>query len=387
MNSRYPKPSICFVALKAYNLLSGRKDIKHTGGAEVQQVRIASWLVQKGYSVSFVTLDHGQPNGIEINGIKVFKSYAKQDGIRGLRFVHPRWSRLWAAMTCADADVYYQRGPECETGQVALWCYLNRKKFIFAAANAVCCNPHLLASEPLIERVLYRIGIKLAHAVTAQTVTQQDLLLQNMYIKSVLVRNCGWTLTDEYLSKKAPNNPGTLQVLWIGRINEQKRLELLLDVAEQCPEIMFDIVGAANVDSNYAASMIKRATQISNVKLHNWVPYAEIPKYYQNCHILCCTSEYEGFPNTFLEAWAQGIPVISTVDPDNVIVSNGLGFLAKDVEGIVACLKKITQSGETWLKLSKAAQQYYILNHTPEVCLPKFERMLLEVTGFEVNPT
>ena len=115
---RNPKPSICFVALNAYNVLSSRKDIKHTGGAEVQQMQIASWLMNQGYSVSFVTLDHGQPDDVDIDGTRVFKAYAREDGIRGLRFIYPRWSGLWAAMARADADVYYQRGPECETGQV-----------------------------------------------------------------------------------------------------------------------------------------------------------------------------------------------------------------------------------------------------------------------------
>jgi len=102
-------------------------------------------------------------------------------------------------------------------------------------------------------------------------------------------------------------------------------------------------------------------------------------RFYQPCSILCCTSAYEGFPNTFLEAWAIGMPVVSTFDPDGVIVSNGLGWVAQNIEGIVACLRKIIQSPKIWRKASKAAKQYYLANHTPEVCLPRFEQLLLKV--------
>lgn len=374
------KPKICFVALKAYNVLSGRKQIRHVGGAEVQQVRIADWLVGKGYSVSFITLDHGQPDGIDIDGIRVFKAYAWEGGVRGLRFVHPRWSGLCRAMTRANADVYYQRCAGNETGQVALWCYLHRRRFIFAAANDSDCAPSLYALQSWIEKGLYRTGLKLAHTITAQTETQREMLRKNMGVESVLVRNSGWnTAADISRDQKATIQSSSVSVLWVGRIAEQKRFEWLLDVAEQCPAIIFDVVGGPSTNSQYASSLIDRAANISNVKMHWWVPHADTARYFQGCRALCCTSAHEGFPNTFLEAWSLGIPVVSTVDPDHVIESNGLGFVAHDVEEIVVFLRKLIRSPDTWLKTSSAARQYYLDNHTPEVCLPRLERLILNV--------
>jgi len=376
------KPRICFVALKAYDLLSQHRDVSHMGGAEVQQARIASWLLCRGYAVSFVTLDHGQPDGINVGGITVWKAYAERDGLPGLRFVHPRWSGLWAALTRAQADVYYQRGAGNETGQVALWCRLHGRKFIFAVASDPDCVPLLRELKSWREKVLCRIGLRLADGMTVQTSTQQHLLPQSVRAKAVLVRNCGW---DEAIRSSAElavtADFRVIRVLWVGRISREKRLEWLLDVAERCPDIAFDVVGAANTESDYALSLAQRAAASPNVKMHGRVPHAEMAGYYRSCHFLCCTSVFEGFPNTFLEAWSLGIPVISTFDPDGAIAEHGLGWVARDVEEIVRCLRGAAQSPETWHEASQACRKHYLAYHTPQTCLPAMEHLLLKLAG------
>lgn len=373
-------PSICFVALNAYNVLSGQNGIQHIGGAEVQQVRIASWLAQRGYPVSFITLDHGQPDGIDLGGIRVFKAYAKDTGIRCLRYFHPRWSGLCRAMTRADAGIYYQRGPECETGQVGLWCRLHGRRFIFGAANAVNCNQHLLSGESWRDRYLYRVGVRQADVIIAQTEQQQQQFRENMGRSSVLVRSCGWNLVDSPSARMSPpSSEATMRVVWVGRISPVKRFEWLLDAAERCPDMVFDVVGAANAESGYASSLIARAAATANVRMHGRIPHSEMPDYYRRCSVLCCTSAYEGFPNTFLEAWSLGIPVVSTFDPDGLIASKGLGLVARDVQEIVASLRQMSRSAELWTMASTSAVAHFRDHHTPEVCLPQFERVLLDL--------
>jgi len=375
------RPSICFVALNAYNVLAGAGDVNHTGGAEVQQFQIASWLVDQGYLVSFVTLDHGQPDGVIIRGIKIYKAYIKGCGIRGLRFFYPRWTGLWAAMARAKADVYYQRGAESETGQVALWCHVHGRKFIFAAASDPDCNPSLSIMGSWRERQLYFTGLRLANAVTAQTTSQLKAMRDNLGIESILVPNCRLYPTGApSLEQHWQSNPKMFRVLWVGRISKEKRFEWLLDVAEQCPGIQFEVVGAPKDRSIYGLPLMQRAARYSNVKMHGRVPYKGIVKYYHRCHILCCTSRYEGFPNTFLEAWSIGLPVVSTFDPDGVIEANGLGWVAHDVEAIVAYLREAVQSPKIRFRASLAAERYYSTNHKPEACLPTLERLILRLT-------
>jgi len=74
------------------------------------------------------------------------------------------------------------------------------------------------------------------------------------------------------------------------------------------PEITFDVVGAANTSSDYASAVMEGAAGIPNVKTHGRVLHAHMVQYYRSCRALCCTSAYEGFPNTFVEAWSLACP-------------------------------------------------------------------------------
>ena len=182
----------------------------------------------------------------------------------------------------------------------------------------------------------------------------------------------------EDLNSEPPTVPPH-RVLWVGRFSKEKRLEWLLDVAEQRPDIGFDILGAANTNSRYSRELFDRATEIPNVNTIGRVSHSQVAKHYRGCKVLCCTSVYEGFPNTFLEAWSLGIPVVSTFDPDGIIERFGLGWTASSVTELTDRLQTALDSPEQWLAASQAARSYYLENHSLDACLAKFERFFCEV--------
>ena len=100
-------PSICFIGLKCYDLLSGAKTLKYIGGIENQLVLLGRGLAKRGFPVSFVTYDQGQPDGVAHDGVRVYKAFKHGEGIRFLRFVYPRWTKLRSALSHAAADIYY----------------------------------------------------------------------------------------------------------------------------------------------------------------------------------------------------------------------------------------------------------------------------------------
>jgi len=333
--------------------------------------------------VSMITWDEGQEENVAIGGVHVLRMCTRDAGVKGLRFFWPKWTSLCRAMRRANADIYYYNCGDLGLGQVAMWCRRHGRKLVYSVASDPACNPDLPLLKPLRERILYRYGLRNVDSVVVQTRHQQQMLRGGFGVDSTVIPMPCEGLHEADDTCMGASREECARVLWAGRISREKRFEWLLDIAERCPRITFDVLGASNTDSDYALTLTERGAGIPNVNMHGRVMHSEIASYYKRCSVLCCTSAYEGFPNTFLEAWSLGIPVVSTFDPDGVIVSNGLGFVARDPQGIVTCLSEVTQSSQIWLRASKAAKQYYLENHAAEICMPKFERLFLEVAGYK----
>lgn len=373
----FERPSICFVAPGAFGAVADRPDIARIGGAEVQQTLIARALVQRGYRVRFITGDHGQQDGLDCGGIQLFKMCARDDGLPGLRFLHPRWTSLVRALRRAAADVYYQRAAGVETGQVALWCRANARAFVFAAAVDDDCSPDLplLRGDPRA-RWLYRFGLKRADRVIAQTQTQIHMLRDSFGVPATLIRSCSADPPNGSSRGDARPTGKSGNLLWVGRLAPQKRPDRLLDLAQACPRLPFEMVGAANDDSRYARDVRDRAQRLPNVALRGHVPHQEMGECYARAALLICTSDSEGYPNTFMEAWARGIPTVSTVDPDNVVTANRLGAIGGDVDALVREIRRLLKNDGERRACGQRARRFFLDQHTVAACADAYERLL-----------
>ena len=348
----------------------------HIGGVETQTSLMARWFAGRGYQVSMLTCDEGQEDGVEIDGVRIFKMCRRDAGIKGLRFFWPKWSSLIAAMKRADADVYYQNLAECVTGQVAFWCRNHGRRFVFSAAADSHCDARLPYMHTLRDRVLYRYGLRHADTVIVQSRRQQEMLRNGFERDSVVLpMPCPGPSDDDYNCSEVARD-GSFRVLWIGRIYEVKRPDWLLDVASACPNVNFDLVGPM-ANSGYARRVCERAKTISNVTLHGPISRDRVSDFYKKAKLLCCTSESEGFPNTFLEAWSYGLPIVSTFEPDKLITEKGLGIVAKDIAGIADGIRNLYRSPEQWKTMSRRTRQFYLKNYTVDTVMAQFEKVFM----------
>lgn len=370
-------PSVCFVAHCAYRALA-QVSTGHIGGVEHQQALMAKCLAGRGYRVTVLTWDEGQAGDLVAGGVRVIKMCRKSAGVKGLRFFHPKWTSLVKAMREADADVYYQNCAECVTGQVALWCRMNGRTFVYSVANDPDVDPALPEMRTLRERVLYRYGLRKADHIIVQTEVQQAMLHDGFHLESeVIPMPCAGPSDAEYRPPVLPP-PSGARILWIGRVCEQKRPEWLIDLAAACPEFHFDLVGPV-ADTEHARQAVRRASEAPNVTVHGPVPFEKVAQCYREAACLVSTSAYEGFPNTFIEAWSHGLPVISTFDPDHLIARRELGVAAADVPGLAAGLRPVLGSSDTFRRMSANARRYYCETHTVDAVMPRFERVFLDV--------
>lgn len=298
-------PRICFVALSAWPVLSGDRRIRSVGGAEVQQCYLARGLVQEGYRVSMICMDHGQEDGAVVDGIRVFKAHTPAGGLPGLRFVYPRLTSLWRALRRSNADVYYQRGGGVLTAYVAAFCRRHEKTFIYAAAHDTDFDPDLPYIRYARDRMLFRWGLRRADAVVVQNPAQRTACHRNPTIPATLIKS-GYT-------PPAHRRRGAGQyVLWVASLRDWKRPEWFIELARRLPDCQFRMVGGADVPG-YERWLRQIATPLANLELVGFVPYADIEQHFDGACLFVNTSRHEGFPNTYLQAWARGIPTVGTV--------------------------------------------------------------------------
>jgi glycosyltransferase involved in cell wall biosynthesis len=369
------RPRLCFVAHFAYGALTGGAS-GHIGGVEGQAALMSRWFADHGYSVSVVTWDEGQPDATEIDGVRVIKLCQRDEGLPGLRFIHPRWTSLLRALRCADADLSYQNCGEYVTGQVAMWCRWAGRRFVYSVASDADCDAQLPAMT-FRERLLYRYGLRHADRVVVQTRTQARML-QNAFARTaVVIPMPGMDMGAGVIT---PPPVGRPRVLWLGRVTDVKRPDRLVDLAEICPDLDFDLVGPDD-GTPYAKETLSRAHGLQNVLVHGRATADVIQAFLRQAVCLVSTSEYEGFPNAFLEAWSAGVPVVATVDPDAVISTFGLGTVARDVPLMAAAIRDLVTSPTHQRTVSLRARKYFVDHHSAEHVLPEFERVFLEVVG------
>jgi glycosyltransferase involved in cell wall biosynthesis len=371
---------ICVVAHLAYGAMVGG-DSGHIGGVERQTTLMARWLASRGHRVSLITWDEGQEDGILLDGVRVLKVCRREAGVPGFRFFHPRWTALNGALRRAGARLYYQNSAEYVTGQVALWAKRRGRRFVFSVAGDRDVRPDLPVLQNLRERVFYRYGLRRADRLIAQTRTQQRMLRDAFDLDAdVLPMPCIGPAPGEYAPPPAPGPEAG--VLWLGRLTGVKRPDLFLDLAEACPDLRFDLVGPTSGEA-YSRRTVERARGLANVAYHGPAPRDQVARFYRRAACLCCTSDHEGFPNTFLEAWSHGLPVVSRIDPDGLIAEQDLGRTAADVTGLGAAIRALLATPEAWRRASTAARSYYLENHLPEPAMARFERVFREVSTGE----
>jgi glycosyltransferase involved in cell wall biosynthesis len=325
------------------------------GGAELQQSLIAKSLRQSGHQVSFLVHDFDQPDIMENDqGIRLIKTFGLKKSSFLLRHVTPL--RLFRGLNLADADVYYQRNGGAITGLVAAFCKLKRRKFIFAAASQGDVDGTKKHKGSRSNRLLYTYGIKQADVVLAQSEYQKDMIRKNFRKSSVVIRNI-------YQMPSEVAGDGRY-VLWVGSFYDVKRPELCLEIASRLPEYKFVMVGRPVPSrGDYYETSMETAASLSNVEIRQPVPYSEVGGLFSEALALLCTSVSEGFPNVFLDAFSRRVPVVSTVDPDEIVCRHELGFHRESAEDLASALRTLLSDESRRREMGENAYTYVLENH------------------------
>jgi len=123
----------------------------------------------------------------------------------------------------------------------------------------------------------------------------------------------------------------------------------------------------------------RRAAGLTNTDFLGFVPYSETPNLFKKALALVCTSEAEGFPNVFLQAWSTGTPVVATVDPDGIMSKYRLGYHCSSRLDMAQALDNVAADEALREQIGRRGREYVLQNHSEDRVINRVDEYLREV--------
>lgn len=214
-----------------------------------------------------------------------------------------------------------------------------------------------------LNRKLYHKALSRIDYFVTQNTEQQTSLWTNYGKKSLILPNI-WIPSKEYASEKK------YDAIWIANLRPLKRAEWFVDLAKKLPQFQFAIVGGPLI-KDYYEYIEKNASDVNNLSLLGAKSFQEVNDLLSQSRLLVCTSEFEGFPNTFLQAWAQSIPVISTVNPSDLLTTNHLGCYVENQEELETETFSMLSDENRYNSFASSIKHYFLDNHFADKAFEK----------------
>ena len=218
------------------------------------------------------------------------------------------------------------------------------------------------------DRMLYRFGLRNTKYFVAQNQLQYDLLVNAYNKKDVIIIPNIW-LTQEQ------NNKEREIILWVANFRQLKRPQWFIQLAKDFPQYKFVMVGAT-IDNILYEECKSEADKLSNLDFMGGQSFANVNEIFTRAKYFVCSSEYEGFPNTFLQSWSNSIPVITTVDPSALVKDKGLGVVVDSYDELKNAVELIENDKELYLKMKNNIDNYFTQSHSAVNQYSKMEHLI-----------
>ena len=354
------------------------------GGAEIQAWFLAKELAGRGWESHYVFgHEHPYPREEICEGVYLHRRKLLRREIEVLGY-----RSLFKILEKIDAHIYYQRVALPLTEMVSRFAASHNRKFVWSSANVHDCIRDKFTRNkrmgPIhrflfgrLNNFLYTRGIQNADLIISQSYEQYGLLKQSFHKESVVIRN-GWPLPQQSVYPK--EDPPLL--LWVANLIPWKRPELFIKLAKLGGTLrarFMMIGGGENTCLKYIAA---ETPQLPNFEYKGVLPVDEVNRFMEKASIFVNTSEREGFPNTFIQAWMRETPTVSLcVDPDNIIEKNNLGFCSGSFDKLVEDIRTLLLDRHLREEMGRNARRYAATEHNITKNAERFELSLLKLLG------
>lgn len=158
---------------------------------------------------------------------------------------------------------------------------------------------------------LFHFCIKHSHLILVLS-PKWKILFNEQFAKfkkqvEVLYNACDKTSSLNYEQR-------TNTIVFAGHLDRNKAYDVLLkgfsSISDKITGWKLIIMGAGELEE--AKALAKKLNIESNIEFKGYITGKEKEKYFQEAALFCLCSYQEGFPMAVMEAWAYGIPVITT---------------------------------------------------------------------------
>jgi glycosyltransferase involved in cell wall biosynthesis len=284
-----------------------------------------------------------------------------EHGIRRHSFLFDA-RRLLSALNSIRPEVILQRVGCAYTGIAAYYGRCNSCKTIWYVASDKDVCPSLCKFSlnyiffRFLDKKALEYGINHVHYIIAQTEHQGDLLHQYYGRRPNVIIPNFHPFPQEVFEKGKE-----IRVVWIANMKPLKQPEVFLRIAKDLRNIKgikFIMIGRA-LNTKWDREMLKEMSALENLEYLGERSLKEVNEVLARAHIFVNTSTYEGFPNTFIQAWMRKVPVVSlNVNPDNIIDRNRIGFFSKTYNQMVKDVARLIQDSKLQHDMGERAQTF-----------------------------
>lgn len=351
---------------------------KTCGGSEKQISYIAIALSDEGHEVDLYTVDN-EITG-DINGVHIIPAWDRTKGIRILRFFTHRMPDLRKKIINNEYDLLYLRGNP-----------IFGVSAISAARSAGIISVLGLASDHNVSWKYWKsynpgrsIGWYLLEAIKYAyyqkgALKKADVIgIQNSFQRTAVTAFGGKAVTIPNIFIPVDMSDSTpvsksIDIIWIGRFQFIKGIRNLASLVKRLPKLSFTIIGKSTGDRE--RKVLQEILEYKNVQYYEHLANEKVASKLNASKILLNTSIFEGFPNTFLEAWYSKVPVISlNVDPNNLLSTFGLGYCSNGNMNILCnTISSLLKNEEKRNMIGKIARKYVLENHNQKSIVKIFE--------------
>ncbi len=353
----------------------GERDTWPTGGAERQQWMVARALAQCGWDVTVGVrrpeLGAGgtmHPDGVQF--VDIGRGHILAAWYQFFRSERPDW---W----------FWQCASHLFGFGVALAKVFGVKTIFAAGVDRDVFVRRALYHKPRWWPA-YAFGLWRTDRIVLQHRGQQEDLRRGWQKKSSVVPNIICS-THPAL----PRSQRTNAVAWVAALRVAKRPDRLVEIARLLPDVRFVVCGSKSTymtPRGYSDAAIEAFTSTPNIEYRGQISPQDALRLARESALLLSTSVEEGFPQTFLEAWSAGTPVVTLgIDPDGVISGEPLGAVCRNVSEAAGAIARLLQDEAHWTSVSDRARQHVARAHSPAAAIAALERSM-GATGAGVQP-